>query len=66
MCHKSNFIGMTDMSTNMKLNNTTVMNELATLGRVNERERRGGDVSHDFQLFEIKKNEVNRELIKLQ
>ena len=67
MCSKSNQIGITDMSTNMKLNNADVMNELATLGRVDMRERRGGsEVSHDFKQFEMKKNEVNKELIKLQ
>lgn len=66
VCQDSNFVGMTDMSTNMKLNNTRVMDKLAQLGHIDRRERRGGGVAHDFHQFETKKNEVNKELIKLQ
>ena len=39
---------MTEMSTDMKLENNQVLNELAELNKVNLRERLGGKVSHDF------------------
>ena len=56
---------MTDMSTDIKLVNTHMMNELAELNKVNKRERLGDQASHNFDQFENKKNEVNKELIKL-
>ena len=43
-----------------------MLNELAELNKVSRRERLGGKASHDFYQFETKKNEVNKELIKLQ
>ena len=48
LCQNNNFVGMTEMSTDMKLENNQVLNELAELNKVNLRERLGGKVSHDF------------------
>ena len=39
---------MNEMSTDMKLENNQVLNELAELNKVNLRESLGGKVSHDI------------------
>ena len=49
----------------MKLKNTQVLGKLETLGRVELREKLGKKMTTKFDLFEKKKNEVNKELIKL-
>ena len=55
------------MSNNIKINNAKMLNELAELDRLDtDIKLRGGGASHDFRLFEVKKNEVNKEIIKLQ
>ena len=59
-------VGVSDMSTKMKLNNMAVQSELASLERVDIRHRTGGRAAADLSQFEVKKNEVNKELIKLQ
>ena len=55
------------MSTQMKQNNYMVLHELAELDKFEVRNRLGEKKpSSDFQMFETRKNEVNKELIKLQ
>ena len=54
------------MSNNIKLNNVKMLNELAELDRLGEDQRQRGLAGHDFHQFEVKKNEVCKEIIKLQ
>ena len=64
--HGGQGVGVSDMSTKMKLNNLAVQSELASLERVDIRHRTGGRPAADLSQFEVKKNEINKELIKLQ
>ena len=48
------------------MNNVIMLDELAELDKLDLKERLGGQVTHDFHQFEVKKNEVNKEIIKLQ
>ena len=66
VCHAGHGVGVSDMSTKMKLNNMAVQSELASLERVDIRHRTGGRPAADLSQFEVKKNEINKELIKLQ
>ena len=55
------------MSNKIKLNNLLVLQEMHALNKANQNTVLGEErVSHDFAQFEKKKNEVNKELIKLQ
>ena len=54
------------MSNNIKINNAKMLNELAELDKLDTEIKHRGNASHDFRIFEMKKNEVNKEIIKLQ
>lgn len=54
------------MSNNIKFSNSLMLNDMAELERLDLKKRLGGEVSHDFYQFEVKKNEVIKEIIKLQ
>ena len=67
MCAANTAIEVSDMSNNIKMNNAKMINELAELDKLdNDIKLRGAAASHDFHQFEVKKNEVNKEIIKLQ
>jgi len=64
LCSTSNGAGVSQMSNRIKYNNLMMVQELAELDRASHRQDLPDD-SHDFSEFERKKNEVNKELIKL-
>ena len=53
------------MSNKTKVNNQMVLSELSALDEVSKKRLLDTAVEHDFQQLEIKKREVNKELIKL-
>ena len=55
-----------DMSNKIRLNNFAMQNELDILTQIDIAKKRGSGGGPDFYEFMSKKNEVNKELIKLQ
>ena len=65
ICQRPNDTQLTDMSNKTKVNNQMVLSELSALDEVSKKRLLDTVVEHDFQQLEIKKREVNKELIKL-
>lgn len=65
-CVQNNGRGVSEMSNRIKFNNLLMMQDLQELSRASKNQLMTADEHYDMNDFERQKNEVNRELIKLQ